>query len=79
LETVKPVSWTHGISELLQDKALTNSDEHKNKAYNITGPAAISNYEIAEIISNVADKKVTYVNVSVNDTRNAMKNARVGC
>jgi uncharacterized protein YbjT (DUF2867 family) len=56
-------------------QALTNSDEHKNKAYNITGPAAISNYEIAQIISNVADKKVAYVDVSVNDTRNAMKNA----
>src|SRR5215469_544247 len=56
-------------------QALTNSYEHKNKAYNITGPAAISNYEIAEIISNVVNKKVTYVDVSVNDTRNAMKNA----
>jgi uncharacterized protein YbjT (DUF2867 family) len=56
-------------------QALTKSDEHKNKAYNITGPAAISNYEIAEIISNVADKKVTYVDVSVNDTRKQMKNA----
>jgi uncharacterized protein YbjT (DUF2867 family) len=56
-------------------QALTNSDEHQNKAYNITGPAAISNYEIAEIISNVADKKVTYVDVSVSDTRNVMKNA----
>jgi len=56
-------------------QALTNSDEHKNKAYNITGPAAISNYEIADILSNIAEKKVTYVDVSVNDTRNVMKNA----
>jgi len=56
-------------------QALTNSNEHRDKAYNITGPAAISNYEIADILSNIADKKVTYVDVSINGTRNVMKNA----
>ena len=56
-------------------QALTNSNEHRNKAYDITGPAAISNYEIAEILSNIADKKVTYIDVSINGTRNVMKNA----
>jgi uncharacterized protein YbjT (DUF2867 family) len=56
-------------------QALTNSDEHKNRAYDITGPEAITNHEIAGIISNFADKKVTFVDVSLNDTRNAMKTA----
>lgn len=56
-------------------QALTKSNEHRNKAYNITGPEAISNYEIAEILSNIAKKRITYVDVSDNDARKRMKNS----
>jgi uncharacterized protein YbjT (DUF2867 family) len=56
-------------------QALTKSNEHTNKVYNITGPEAISNYEIAEILSNIAKKKITYVDVSYNDARRRMKNS----
>lgn len=56
-------------------QALTKSNEHRNKVYNITGPEAISNYEIAEILSNIAKKKITYVDVSDNDARRRMKNS----
>lgn len=56
-------------------QALTKSNEHMNKVYNITGPEAISNYEIAEILSNIAKKKITYVDVSDNDARRRMKNS----
>lgn len=56
-------------------QALTKSDEHRNKVYDITGPEAISNYEIAEILSNIAKKKITYVDVSDNDARRRMKNS----
>jgi uncharacterized protein YbjT (DUF2867 family) len=58
-------------------RALTKSNEHKNKAYNVTGPEAISNYEIAEILSNIAKKRITYVDVSDNDARERMKNSRM--
>jgi len=74
-EDTNPFFRQNNRLRLIVGKTLTNSDEHKNKAYNITGPAAISNYEIADILSNIAEKKVTYVDVSVNDTRNVMKNA----
>jgi uncharacterized protein YbjT (DUF2867 family) len=56
-------------------QALTKSNEHRNKAYNITGPEAISNYEVAEILSNIARKRITYVNVSDDDARKRMKNS----
>lgn len=56
-------------------QALTKSKEHTNKVYNITGPEAISNYEIAEILSNIGKKRITYVDVSDNDARRRMKNS----
>lgn len=34
-------------------EALTKSREHENKAYNVTGPEAVSNYEIANILSEI--------------------------
>lgn len=55
--------------------ALTKSREHKNKAYDITGPVAISNYEIAEILSDVAGKKITYVDFSDSVAQERMRNA----
>lgn len=57
--------------------ALTKSREHKNKVYDITGPAPISNYEIAEILSDVAGKKITYVDVSDSVAREGMMNAGI--
>jgi uncharacterized protein YbjT (DUF2867 family) len=54
-------------------QALTKSNEHRNKVYNITGPEAISNY--AEILSNITKKRITYVDVSDNDATRRMKNS----
>jgi uncharacterized protein YbjT (DUF2867 family) len=34
---------------------------HFGKAYNITGPDALSYYQAAEILSNTAGKKIYYV------------------
>jgi uncharacterized protein YbjT (DUF2867 family) len=53
-------------------EALTH-DGHENKAYNITGPEAISNYCIANILSKITGRKITYINVSVEDARRGMK------
>jgi uncharacterized protein YbjT (DUF2867 family) len=53
-------------------EALTKSG-HENKAYNITGPEAVSNYDIANILSKITGRKVTYVNVSDDDARKGMK------
>lgn len=38
-------------------------DGHEGQAYTVTGPAAISDHEVAEILSGVLGTKVTYVDV----------------
>lgn len=54
-------------------KTLTDDGKHIGKAYTITGPEAISYSQAAEILSNVTGKKISYVNVSEQDTRVGMK------
>lgn len=39
---------------------LHNANQYKNTAYTITGPQALSYYEVAEILSRVTGRKITY-------------------
>ncbi len=43
-------------------EALT-SDGHAGKAYNLTGPEALSNYEVAQLMSEVTGKRVEFTDV----------------
>lgn len=56
-------------------KVLTNdgNNSHKNKTYLITGPEAQSYHQMAELLSNATGKKISYVNVSEEEARAAMK------
>src|SRR5215208_3976347 len=56
-------------------KSLTEdrSDKHNNNTYLITGPEALSYYQAAEILSGATDKKISYVNISEEEARGAMK------
>ena len=56
-------------------KSLTEdrSDKHNNKTYLITGPEALSYYQAAEVLSSATDKKISYVNISEEEARGAMK------
>lgn len=54
-----------------------NEDRHNGKIYTITGPEALSYYQIAEILSNVIGKKISYVNLSEEDFRKSLKEAGV--
>jgi uncharacterized protein YbjT (DUF2867 family) len=58
-------------------KVLTEHDEsgtrYFGKAYNITGPEALSYLQAAEILSNTAGKKINYVNITEADARRGMK------
>jgi uncharacterized protein YbjT (DUF2867 family) len=56
-------------------KSLTEdrNDKHDNKTYLITGPEALSYHQAAEILSNATDKKISYVNISEEEARGAMK------
>lgn len=44
--------------------AALTGDGHEGQAYTVTGPGAISDVEVADILSNVVGSKVTYVDVT---------------
>src|SRR5215207_6839136 len=54
-------------------KVLTE-EGHEGEVYTLTGPAAISFYEVAEALSEVLGKEVRYVNISLEDAKRAMLN-----
>jgi uncharacterized protein YbjT (DUF2867 family) len=54
-------------------KSLIDEDKHKNKTYLITGPEALSYHQVAEILSKAAGKKISYVNISEEEAKAAMK------
>jgi uncharacterized protein YbjT (DUF2867 family) len=51
----------------------SQQQQHKQKAYDITGGEALSYGEAAEILSNEVGKKINYVNISDEDARKGMK------
>ncbi|OGP78263.1 MAG: NAD(P)-dependent oxidoreductase [Deltaproteobacteria bacterium RBG_16_49_23] len=55
--------------------AVLTKSGHENRAYNLTGPEALSNHEVAEILSKVTGRKINYVNVSEDDARRGMREA----
>jgi uncharacterized protein YbjT (DUF2867 family) len=58
---------------LLTEHDDDNRRRHIGKAYNITGPEALSYYQAAEILSGATGKKISYVNISEADARRVMK------
>src|ERR687889_770285 len=51
-------------------KALTEQG-HEGKVYTLTGPAAISLHDVAEALSDVLGKEVSYVNISLEKAKGA--------
>jgi uncharacterized protein YbjT (DUF2867 family) len=54
-------------------KSLIDEDKHKNKTYLITGPEALSYHQVAEVLSNATGRKISYVNISEEEAKAAMK------
>lgn len=54
-------------------KALVEGDKHYNKAYMVTGPEALSYHQAADKLSNATGRKIDYVNISEEETRDALK------
>ncbi|WP_207420262.1 SDR family oxidoreductase [Desertivirga brevis] len=52
-------------------KALTEPD-HENKIYNITGPEALTHFQMAEIFSRVLGTEITYVDISPEQMQGAL-------
>jgi uncharacterized protein YbjT (DUF2867 family) len=54
-------------------RAVVDGDKHYNKTYMVTGPEALSYNQAAEILSNATGKKIDYVNISEEETKEALK------
>jgi uncharacterized protein YbjT (DUF2867 family) len=55
-------------------KTLTE-DGHRNKAYTLTGPAALTNNEIAQILSSTVGREIRFVNLPPSQLRQALLSA----
>lgn len=55
-------------------EVLTESG-HEGKAYGLTGPEAISNYQVAKILSKIIGRTINYVDVPEEVARQNMKGA----
>jgi len=53
-------------------KALVSPGDHAGKIYELNGPEAVTNAELAERISLVAGRKVQYVNIAEQAQRDSM-------
>jgi uncharacterized protein YbjT (DUF2867 family) len=53
---------------------VLTEEGHEGAVYTLTGPAAISFYEVAEALSEVLGKEVRYVDISLEDAKRAMLN-----
>ena len=53
---------------------LTNTG-HEGQTYDLTGPEALSNYEVAEIISKVIGRRITYISLPEEGARADAKQA----
>ena len=63
-------------TEILSAKnnGTKSKQQYENKKYDITGNEAVSYSQSAEILSNILGGRISYVNVSEEDARKAMKN-----
>ena len=55
--------------------SLLTKGGHEGRAYNVTGPEALSNYEVASIFSDVLGRGIAYVDVSEGQARHGMTDA----
>lgn len=59
------------VAALAAVELTQNSDE--NKAYEVTGSQAISNHQIASMLSKVLGKPISYISISEDTARQSMK------
>jgi uncharacterized protein YbjT (DUF2867 family) len=52
--------------------ATLSESGHEAKAYDITGPTALSYHDVAQMFTNLTDHKVTYQNISFDEAKHAM-------
>ena len=63
---------------LTKDNHESSRQHYENKAYDITGPDALSYRQAADILSSEVGKKISYVNITEDDSRKGMKQIGMG-
>jgi uncharacterized protein YbjT (DUF2867 family) len=63
---------------LTKNNSGSNRQLYVNKAYDITGPDALSYGQAADILSIQAGKKISYMNITEEDARKGMKQTGIG-
>ena len=58
---------------LAKNNGTKINDQYENKKYGITGNKALSYSQVAEILSNALGRRITYINITEEDARKAMK------
>jgi uncharacterized protein YbjT (DUF2867 family) len=58
---------------LAKNNGTKINDQYENKKYGITGNKALSYSQVTEILSNALGRRITYVNITEEDARKAMK------
>jgi uncharacterized protein YbjT (DUF2867 family) len=51
---------------------VLTEEGHEGEVYTLTGPAAISFYDVAEALSEILGKEVNYINISLEKAKEAM-------
>jgi len=58
---------------LAKNNGTKNNHQYEYQKYDVTGNEALTYSQAAEILSNVLGRRISYVNVTEEDARNAMK------
>jgi uncharacterized protein YbjT (DUF2867 family) len=66
------------VEILTKNNPGSSRQHYENKAYDITGPDALSYGIAADILSSEASKKISYVNITEEDARKGMKQIGMG-
>jgi uncharacterized protein YbjT (DUF2867 family) len=61
------------VAAVAVEVLTSNGSQHLNKVYDITGPQALSHDQVAEILSEETDRRISYVDISEEVARNEMK------
>jgi uncharacterized protein YbjT (DUF2867 family) len=56
---------------------LLTENSHERKVYEMTGPDAMNMNEVCEIISNIIGRKISYVKITMDQYKDALRNAGV--
>lgn len=64
---------TRDIASVAAKILISDSENYKNKSYSITGPEALSCYDIAKIFSEVLENNIEFVDISEEESFNEMR------